>query len=386
MDLSDLSLKMVQIKGDKKYEAVSGFASADIPAGNIENGEIINKDAVAAIIKEAIKKTGPEKIKTKKVICSLPESKVFLRIISIPKMNEKEAAEAIKWEMEASIPIPIEQAYFDWQVFDSSNDKKENVLTVAVSKEIVDDLMDVLAKAGLKVYGLEVESIASVRSLIAWEEKEKNSDKNKDKNSKKEIEVSAKNAKNKDNEEEKDIKNDKEKDILIVDLGEQRTSFIIIKKGVPSFTSSIPFSSQGINDAISKGLNLDADGAEKIKISRGIESKEDNPVFNVVQPLLENLIQEIEKTSDFYAGMSKDSSAVIEKIILCGGGSDLKGLPAYLNERLNKSIELGDPLVNLKMGAKPSIIKKDDACRYATAIGLALRGFNYEKNQSPSAI
>ena len=374
LDLSDLSLKVVQIKGDKKHEAISSFVSADIPAGNIEDGKIINKEAVAAIIKETIKKSGPEKIKTKKVICSLPESKVFLRIISIPKMSKEETNEAIKWEMEASIPIPIDQAYFDWQIFDSSNDKKENVLTVAVSKEIVDDLMEVLAKAGLEAYGLEVESIATARSLVAWDSKEKNDNKNKEnknKENKKEIETGAENNKN--------------GGVLIVDLGEQRTSFIIIKKGVPSFTSSIPFSSQSINDAISKGLNLDADGAEKIKISHGIESKDDNPVFNVVKPLLENLIQEIEKTLDFYAGMSKESSA-IEEIILCGGGSNLKGLPAYLNERLNKTIELGNPWVNLKTGNITPIINKDNAGRYATAVGLALRGFDYEKNQSHSTI
>lgn len=389
LDLSDLSLKIVQIEGDKKQETVSSFASADIPAGNIEDGKIVNKEAVAEIIKEAIKKSGPKKIKTKKVICSLPESKVFLRIISIPKMSKEETEEAIKWEMEASIPIPIDQAYFDWQVFDSSNEKKENVLTVAVSKEIADDLMEVLAKAGLEVYGLEVESIATARSLIAWNDKNSDGEKkakedakmDKNKDIKKEINTEA----NKDSKEEKDMKNDKDGGFLIVDLGEQRTSFIIVKRGVPSFTSSIPFSSQSINDAISKGLNLDADGAEKIKISHGIESKDDNPVFNVVKPLLENLIQEIEKTLDFYAGMSKESS-VIEKIILCGGGSNLKGLPAYLNERLNKSIELGNPWVNLKLGDKPPIIDKDSAGRYATAIGLALRGFDYEKNQSHSTI
>lgn len=340
VDLSDLSVKIMQLEKSGGVEKVRSYAVADIPAGNIEDGKIIDKEKVAAIIKEAVKKAGPEKIKGNKIICSLPESKAFLRIVSIPKMDKEEAKEAIKWEMEANIPLPIDQVYFDWQFLETDNTQKQNVLTAAVSRDIVDDFMDVLKKAGLEVYGLEVESIASARSLVPWESKE-------------------------------------EGGTLIVDLGAQRTSFIMVEKGVPNFTSSIPFSSESMNDAISKGLNIDLAEAERTKISHGIEDGKDNPIFNVIKSLLENLVQEIERTLDFYAGMSKENSAV-EKVILCGGGSNLKGLVAYLAERLKKKVELGDPWINLKMGKSVPIISKENTDRYSTAIGLALRGLDYE--------
>lgn len=340
IDLSDLSVKIMQLERDGKTEKVRSYAVADIPAGYIEDGKIIEKDKVAAIIKESVKKAGPKKIKGNKVICSLPESKAFLRIVNIPKMDKEEAKEAIKWEMEANIPLPIDQVYFDWQFLEIDSAQKQNVLTAAVSREIVDDFMDVLNKAGLEVYGLEIESIASARSLVPWTDSG-------------------------------------QEGILIVDLGAQRTSFIMVEKGVTNFTSSIPFSSEGINDAISKGLNINLAEAEKTKISHGIEAGNDNPVFGVVKSLLENLVQEIERTLDFYSGMSKENSAV-GKVILCGGGSNLKGLVVYLSERLKKNVELGDPWVNLKMGNGIPTISKEDADRYSTAIGLALRGLDYE--------
>lgn len=340
VDLSDLSVKVMQLERNGKLEKVRGYAVADIPAGYIQDGKIIDKDKVAAIIKDAVKKAGPQKIKGNRVICSLPESKAFLRIVSIPKMEKDEAKEAIKWEMEANIPLPIEQVYFDWQFLETDSAQKQNVLTAAVSREIVDDFMDVLQKAGLEVYGLEVESIASARSLVPGEAQEQGG-------------------------------------ALIVDLGAQRTSFIMVERGVPNFTSSIPFSSESINDAISKGLNIDLLEAEKTKLSHGIADGKENPIFNVIKSLLENLVQEIERTLDFYAGISKENSAV-EKVILCGGGSNLKGLVGYLGERLGKKIELGDPWINLKMGKSIPIISKENADRYSTAIGLALRGLDYE--------
>ena len=214
VDLSDLSVKVMQLERDGKVERIKSYATADIAAGDIEDGKIIDKDRVAANIKDAVAKAGPGKIKSNKVICSLPESKAFLRIISIPKMEEGEAGEAIKWEMEANIPLPIDQVYFDWQFLDTDNKHKQNVLTVAVAKDIVDDFVDVLGRAGLEAYGLEVESIASARSLV------------------------------------KETKNVKKGVGLIVDLGAQRTSFIMIVDNAPYFTSSIPFSSESINDAI----------------------------------------------------------------------------------------------------------------------------------------
>jgi type IV pilus assembly protein PilM len=349
IDLSDLSVKVMQIERSGGIDRIRSFFVADIPPGNIEDGKVINKDVVVKIIKEAVSKAGPKKIKTNKVICSLPESKVFLRVINLPKMEEAEAEEAVKWEMEANIPIPIDQAYYDWQFLDSSNGKqvehagkKQDVLTVAIAKEVVDDLVGVLEAANLDVYGMEVESIATARSLVA---RKKSSE--------------------------------KDDSSLIIDLGAQRTSFIVINVGVPTFTSSIPFSSDGISDAISKGFNVSLKEAEKMKISHGIEAINENPVFGVVRSLLENLVQETEKTLDFYSDFTKNGTK-IEKIILCGGGANLKGLAPFLTKRLSKEIELGDSWINLNLGKKLPIIDRENSIRYSTVIGLALRGMNYE--------
>ena len=84
LDLSDLSVKVFQLERENNFDKMRAFYSIDIPSGNIDDGLIINQEKVAEILKEAIKKAGPQKINTNKVICSLPESKVFLRIINNP--------------------------------------------------------------------------------------------------------------------------------------------------------------------------------------------------------------------------------------------------------------------------------------------------------------
>jgi type IV pilus assembly protein PilM len=339
LDLSDLSVKVFQLEKSGKFDRIRSFNSKDIKPGCIENGRIINREKVSRIIAEIIKTAGPKKINTKKVICSIPESKVFLRTISIPKINENEAQEAIKWEIEASIPLSVDQVYFDWQFLDQV-ENKQNVLTVAVAKETIDDLIATLEDAGLSVWGLEMESIATARSLIP--------------------------------------KNSQNGDIfLIIDMGAEKTSFIITENNVPYFTSSLPFSSSGITDVIASQMNVAVEEAEKIKTTQGIEhSLENDSVFKLIYPFLENLSVEVEKTIDFYHNMFKNPKE-INKIIISGGGANLKGVVPYFATRLSREVTLGLPWINLNLGKNLPPISMNDSARYATAVGLAMRGINY---------
>ncbi|MFA5961143.1 MAG: type IV pilus assembly protein PilM [Parcubacteria group bacterium] len=339
VDLGDLFVKVLQLESDGAHDRIRSYAVAPIPAGSMEEGRIVDKQKVAAALRSAVAGVGPKKINTKKAFCSLPESKVFLRVISIPNMEQSEIGEAIKWEIEASIPLSVDQVYYDWQLIGNFAGK-QNILTVAISKEIIDDLLEVFELAGIEVHGLEAESIATARSLINGSTEEGR--------------VS-----------------------LIVDLGSRRTNFVVAEDNLPFFSSSIPFSSNGVTDAIAKTLGINNEEAEKIKISQGVGCcHDDDSVFNSIRSYLEGLSVEIEKTIDFYQNINTVSKDV-DRIIICGGAS-LKGLVPYLAKRLGHGICIGDPWVNLDFGSRLPIINKERSLQFATAIGLAMRKKDYE--------
>ncbi|NTV40808.1 MAG: type IV pilus assembly protein PilM [Candidatus Moranbacteria bacterium] len=343
LDLSDLSVKLVKFEKDGTEDRIVSFGSVPLSVGAISDGEIKKKDQVLAALKKLLEISGPKKIKTKKVICSLPETKAFLRIITIPKMNESEISEAVKWEMEANIPLSLEQVYYDWQLVTealTTDKNKINLLVVAVSRTTVDETIEVIESAGLEVVGLEIESIAQNRSLLC--------------------------------------KNDYNKTVLIVDIGDRRTSFSISKEGVPCFTSSVPLSGQTLTDVIAKGMGIPFEQAEKIKFSNGIGCDEkDGSLFSLVEPVLENFTREIERSIDFYlSGLGYSKS--VDKIIICGGGANTKGIVPYLSKKLGREIELGNSWSNLNFGKKLPLIEKGHSLQYSTAIGLALKGLQYE--------
>ena len=341
LDLSDLSMKAVWLDRASGHDSVMSFGSVPLALGNVVDGEIMNPEAVRSAITSLLVKSGPKKIGTRKVICSLPETKAFLRIISLPRMEKDEVKEAIKWEIEANIPLTLDQVYYDWQILDLNvvgEKGKMNVLVVAVARSVVDQFTEVLESAGLEVIGLETESIAQARSLLPE-------------------------------------KNDKST-TLIVDIGDRRTSFLIAIGSTPCFTSSVPLSSQMVTEAISKELKISFDEAEAIKIKHGLGSLAmKSPVLKAAEPVLESIAVEIERSIDFYVNSLRYSSG-IDSIVLCGGGSNMNGFLPYMTKRLGKPVESGNPWVNVQLGREIPIIDKRRSVQYSTAIGLALRGLD----------
>lgn len=341
LDISDLSVKAIKIDPQGSRQRVRGFGQGPVAQGSITDGMIVKPENVVQAIHTAFAKATPRRIKTKKVVCSLPEVKAFLRIINIPRMSEKEAQEAVKWEMEANIPMSIDQVYYDWQAAPlnfSREKEKMSVLVVAVAKTVVDQYLDVVHAAGLEAIGLEIESIAQARSLLDHKQKKKTT--------------------------------------LIVDIGDRRTSFMIAYDNIPCFTSSIPISAQSMTDAIAKGMNLSQKDAEQAKISYGIGSALKNDhVFKAVQPVLENLATEIRKSVDFYLTGLRYSSSV-DTIILCGGGARTKGIAPYLSRRVGKNIILGNPWTNMSLYRSIPPIDREGSVQFSAAIGLALKNIS----------
>ncbi len=344
LDLSDLSLKAVFLDQEGNTDRIVGYGSVNLPMESVSDGKIFKSEAVVSGIKSLLKTAGPGRIRSRRVFCSLPETKAFLRIISLPSMGADEADEAVKWGIEANIPLGLDQVYYDYQILErniSGEAGKMSVLVVAVARSMVDQFVSVLEAAELEVVGFETESVAQARSLLAEGENDRTT--------------------------------------MVVDIGDRRTSFLIALGNIPVFTSSIPISSQMITDSIAKGMGVPFEEAEQIKLSQGIGSQaKGDPIFRMVEPVLSNLATEMERSVDFYLNSLRYSSSV-DRIVLCGGGSNMRGILPYIATRTKKPVELGNPWTNVRMGNALPTISKTQSLQYSTAIGLALRGIrNYE--------
>lgn len=357
LDISDLSLKIIKLKKKGKFLGLASFSEAKIKPGIIEKGEIKDEEALAKIIREAISKAKGEKIKTKYVIAALPEEKAFLQVIQMPLIGEEELKKAVYFEVENYIPLPIEEVYLDFQIIKPVLNHLDHldVLITALPQKIVNPYVSCLKKAGLIPKILEIESQAIARALI-WNEVSPHP-------------------------------------FLLVDLGATRTSFIIFSGYSVRFTSSVPISFRKFTEAISKNLKIDLIEAEKLKLKYGLEGKhlkikneikkeiEGERIFETIAPLLKDLVEKIRTYLAYYhthvhhEHLPLDSKE-IEKILLCGGGANLKGLTDFLSFELKIPVGLGNPWVNILPEPLKEVpeLSYEKSLSYTTALGLALRG------------
>jgi len=324
LDIGSQNLKIAQIEKNGKEANLLAFGSFPAPP----RGLLSESEADLTALAEAIKKLQQEaQVKTKNVATALPQDKVYTKLVTFPKLSEKELKSAIKWEAEQYVPIPLDEATIDYQVIDEVKEGKKiktEVLLVAAPKRMIEKLIRVLRAADLNPVSLETEIFALARSLVSPDSES----------------------------------------VLLVDLGARATDMAVVEGSQLVFTRSVPTAGEAFTRAVASNLNLDPAQAEEYKKAYGIDPKKlEGKISDVLQPLLESLVNEMEKVIRFYQSSKKKR---IKKVILAGG-------TAILPE-ISFEVQMGNPFARLKkndeMMAK---IPKGLAPLYATAIGLALK-------------
>lgn len=356
LDINDSSFKILRLK--KKHGSLQpvSFAEEKLKKGIVEDGIIKDENAFAKALKEALANVKGEKIRTKYVIASLPEEKSFLQVIQMPKMDEKELKTAVPFEAENYIPLPADQTYLDFKKISPIVNHLDHldVLIVATEKAIVDSYVSALKKAGLMPVALEPETQAIARVLV------------KD-------EIS-------------------QIPVAIIDFGEDDTDFIVFSGRSIRFTSSITICSAGIAETISEELGISTKEAGHLMAKYGLNSSKNHrarAVSKAMAPVLDKLVVELQKYLDYYAGhdfhdhLKSGSSKKnkVEKIILSGGGANLKGLDEFLKDKLGLEIELGNQWVNFPKILKNKTLSDLDKefSSFGTVLGLAMRGAESKK-------
>jgi len=248
-----------------------------------------------------------------------------------------------------------------------NHSKNIEILITALPKKTIDSYVACFKKAGLEIMALEVESLAIARALI------------------------------------KDGRSTSP--ILLIDLGATRTGLNIFSGHSLRLASSIPVSSHAFTEIISKGLGIDLSRAEGLKIKHGLEKKvrlkikerlektsegtktmEVFVLFEALIPVLTDLVQQIKKYLNYYRTHTSHEHLLtdgkeVEKILLCGGGANLKGLAEFLSLRLKLPVELGNPWINILPESQKEVptLPFKKSLSYTTALGLALRGIRERK-------
>lgn len=361
LDISDLSLKMVQLKKNHDKIFIQSFGKKQLASGIISDGSILDKEKLVHEISDLISRPLFGTVSSNKIIASLPETKTFLKLLEIEKTANALSA-IIGSEIEKHVPFTSEELYFDWQIMEKRADS-ELVLVGAAPKNLIDQYLEVFKMIDLPVLGLEIESVAISRSILK-EESPKN--------------------------------NHQAHNYAIIDIGASHTTMIIYAHNTIVTTISMPISGTGITAKIADTLKIKPDQAEKAKLICGFDKTiAQGIITDILEDTIKKLTSKIISALNFYNDHYSDFGN-IDKIYLSGGGSNIKNLDKILTTNLKIKTEIGNVFTNIdenqatykehlteRHSIDPNIVKnpkkqklntkQDSAPSYATAIGLALK-------------
>lgn len=328
LDIGSSSIKILELKGDKKTEAVGmvvnpvGRSGVDLP--------VEQRAKLAEAVKGLVKESG---VKGRSVVLSIPEPQVFSRILKLPVMSTPELASAIKWELDQVVPFPPDQIEISWVVIDKPKKKigneKMKVFVVAVPKKVTESYVKFLSLTGLEPERIENEVLSLARGLFGFTM-------------------------------DKGVS-------LVLDIGASSTKMVVVEKEQIHLSHVVPLAGMAMTRMISEAFKISVSQAEEYKRAYGVDkSSVEGKIYNALAGLIDGLVVEIKKVMANFSNTEKDRE--IEKIILVGGGAFLKGFAGVLVEKVGLDVVTGDPFASVEV---PEKIKASGVV-FATALGLAI--------------
>lgn len=337
VDISDHSVRFVELKQKKGVKVIGRFGRYVIPDGTLSYGDIKDRYKIIKILASMSQDRGISYAR-----CSLPEEKAYVFKTDVPILNPDETRDNIAFQIEENVPFKVSDVIFDY-VFLPPSEENVSSLEVVVSVfplAVIESYLDIYKSAGMTPLSFEMEADALGRALIP--------------------------------------KGDMDC-YMIVDFGQQRTGLSVVERGVVQFASTVDVGGNILTEALQKQLGVSFEEAEKIKREGVLVGHGGNKeFFSTLINSISSLSEEINKHYIYWhthVDKKGRKSAPIKKIILCGGDSNLFGLPEHLSLLLKTKVELGNVWSNaFPLGEYIPEIPFSESLSYTAAIGLGLRG------------
>ncbi len=332
VDISDRSIKYVELVPTAHGHRLSKYGDIPLPAGIVESGRIVTPTRLTDALRNLRMSENLSFVRA-----ALPEEQVYFFRTTLTNEPEELLYDTIELSLEEHVPVSAEDSVFDFEVV-GRNGTDVDVAVTAATIETVQSYSDTFKNAGLTLLSLELEAAAISRTILPP------------------LDTFA---------------------YLVVDFGETRTGIAISYGGQVHFTSTVGIGGQMLTETLAKHFNISFDEAEVMKREYGL--RRNGPNQDLFSLLLNNvavLRDEINRHFIYWHSHPDENGKMrppIEEIMLVGGDSNLAGLRDYLSASLRVKTTIADVWTNVDLPASgvPDL-SRNDSLGYATAIGLAL--------------
>jgi len=337
LDVGSRTLKVAEVTEAKQGYELKKIGMTDIDAGLIEEGAIKNPEAVADAIRKLFKMY---KIKEQNVAVSIGGYSIIVKNITVQLMGEEKLHGQIHSEAESYIPFDVSDVNLDFQILgeNEADPTQMDVLLVAAKKEIVNDYANLIQMAGLNPLIMDVDAFALQNIYEA----------------------------NYDTENE---------NVALIDVGANKTTLNILKGTTSVLIRDVSLGCGQISRKIMSHEECSLEEAEHLWQGDGADIILTKDVIEVISSVVTDWCTEIRRALDFFYATYPGEH--IRKIILSGGGANIKRFRELLAEETSSDVEIIRPFENFAVDNSIDTSYLERVMpQTAICIGLALRRAN----------
>jgi len=339
IEAGSIAATEVRVNGSAQ---VTASAIAPLPPGAFHEGEVVEPDRLAA----ALKALFAEHKLSKQVRLGVGNQGVVVRTVRLPAIeNPKEMAAAVRFQAQEQIPMPLDQAVLEHQVVggvpaEEGSTPQVDVIVVAARREMISSFLEPIRRAGLHPVGIDLSAFGMIRALA-------------------------------EPEAGVAIGERPSAAVLYCNLGDI-TNLAVARGPSCLFTRVSHVGLEAIADGLATSRGLVPEHATQwlayVGLERPVEEIEGDPetVAEARQALeggVTALIDELRLSLDYYG--AQESALPVARIVLCGPGSAIPGLPQRLEASLGLPLGVSRP-------AALAALDEISAARLTLPYGLAL--------------
>ncbi len=339
IDIGKSALKAVKMKKIKDQVEITAIDIIEYD----QSAEAENVDKEEQVRQALNEFQARNKVKNEKIYVSIPGQATFNRMINIPPVEAKRIKEIVSYEAQQQIPFPINDVLWDYQLIGSAKQNKaeeREVMLFAVRREIINNFLGNISGAKLHVDGIQIAPLA-LYNFIRYERPELNA-------------------------------------CVAIDIGAQNTDLVVVD-GDKLWLRALPYAGNDITKALQKRFNIPYAEAEKLKLKSG-KTKQAKKIFDVMKPVLQDIVGEIHRSVGFYKSMSKEIK--FETMIFMGNVTKLADFEQFFSQKLEYQIEILSDLKRIRVSPKINVnLFQTNIPSFAIALGLCIQGLGLSQNK-----
>ncbi|HEY5294061.1 MAG TPA: type IV pilus assembly protein PilM [Gaiellaceae bacterium] len=339
---SHLSAAHVRNNGSAELIQV---ARTPLERGLVVNGEVREPVALAKALKEFF---ASNKLPRKDVRLGIASNRIGVRVLEVPAIEDpKQFENALRFRAQEVLPIQVADAVLDHVVLEErtadSGEPMRRVLLVFAHRDLIARYVDVCRSAGVRLTGIDLDAFALLRAV-----------------SERRLETVQPTSA-----------------VVAVAVGHDRTVFAVSDGRTCDFTRVLEWGSSSLDVALARALDLTPSQAEPIKHALSLDT--DEPPEGVTPLQFEAareaakleiavLARELMSSLRFY--QSRTGSLDIGELLLAGGGAELGGFAAELQQALGVPVRPADPFARISVARKLRVPAAGGSLAIAVGLGI----------------